>query len=167
MENMSVLKNQHLRSNYCFQAVFVSLCPLFLNKKMSLVMLFCVSQLRFSMLFQPLNTHCSNSHSGMLEQHWWSYICRHECALCCRSPKPGVNQETWSGSYLGLAKLKAKYTLQESKWLYLQPNPMNSLFRKRMPACMRCHKDTRAVLSSVCVRGTPLYKNKASSCSVE
>lgn len=30
--------------------------------------------------------------SGMLEQHWGSYICRHAWAPCCRSPKPAVNQ---------------------------------------------------------------------------
>lgn len=28
---------------------------------------------------------------------------------------------------------------------------MNSLFTKRMPACVQCHEDTRDVLSSVCV----------------
>lgn len=63
-----------------------------------------------------------NALSGMLEQHWGSYICRHAWALCCRSPKPAVNQGAWSGSYVGLAKLKAKYTLRESKRLYLKPN---------------------------------------------
>lgn len=105
----------------------------------SLTLLFCLSAIESSMLFQPLNTLLHLSLSGMLEQHWGSYICRHAWALCCRSPKPAVNRGAWSGSYVDLAKLKPKYTLSQSKWLYLKPNQpwSHELIIHKTHACLR------------------------------
>lgn len=151
MENMSVLQRLRQQPNYCFRlSLFLSFFCFWMRKQ-SLALLFCVSKPESSMVFQPLNTLLHLTLSGMLEQHWGSYICRRAWALCCRSPKPAVNQGAWSGSYVGLAKLKAKYTLLESKWLYLKPNPMNSLFRKThasLHAMPQGH--TRRTLPCVC-----------------
>lgn len=98
--NQRFSNRRRLRAKLLFQTVFVALGLLFFSflffcfwtRKPSLALLFCLSEIESSMLFQPLNTLLHLTLSGMLEQHWGSYICRHAWALCCRSPKPAVNQ---------------------------------------------------------------------------